>query len=51
MFPGDGENFESLINASDNAMYFIKRQQKNGFAFLADLPEAERRDQVCSPST
>lgn len=41
LFPKDGENFDDLVNAADGAMYHIKRNQKNGYAFYSDLVAAE----------
>lgn len=39
LFPDNGESFESLVDAADNAMYHIKHQEKNGFTFLTDVPD------------
>lgn len=51
LFPDNGENFDSLVDAADNAMYHIKHKQKNGFAFLTDLPDSRRQvNTVSSPS-
>lgn len=50
IFPDNGESFDTLVNAADNAMYYIKHKQKNGFAFLADLPDRDwRQNPVYSP--
>lgn len=51
LFPENGENFDGLVNAADNAMYHIKHQQKNGFAFLTDLPDGHWRQNTVSPSS
>ncbi|MEJ2438421.1 MAG: sensor domain-containing diguanylate cyclase [Gammaproteobacteria bacterium] len=46
VYPDNGESFERLVNAADNAMYYIKHKPKNGYALLADLPDAERINTV-----
>ena len=33
-FPDDGEDLESLLKAADAAMYRVKKDSKNGFAFV-----------------
>ncbi len=35
VFPDDGESFETLVKNADTAMYHIKRQGKNGYAFFS----------------
>jgi diguanylate cyclase (GGDEF)-like protein len=46
LFPDNGETFDNLINAADHAMYHIKHSTKNGYAFLSDLTEGNRRENI-----
>ncbi len=40
VFPDDGDAIEPIVNAADAAMYRVKREKKNGYAFARDI-EAE----------
>jgi diguanylate cyclase (GGDEF)-like protein len=35
IFPDDADSIEGILNAADAAMYSVKRNRKNGFAFAA----------------
>jgi diguanylate cyclase (GGDEF)-like protein/PAS domain S-box-containing protein len=37
LFPGDGHDFESLMDAADNAMYAVKAAGKNGYRLANEL--------------
>lgn len=46
LYPDNGETFHDLVKAADRAMYHIKRQTKNGYAFLSELPPAARHANI-----
>ena len=37
LFPGDGHDFESLMEAADTAMYAAKAAGKNRYQFAGEL--------------
>ncbi len=39
--PGDGEDFASLYNSADKALYFVKQNGKNSYHFFSDRMAAE----------
>jgi diguanylate cyclase (GGDEF)-like protein/PAS domain S-box-containing protein len=50
LFPDNGETFDILINAADNAMYHIKRNDKNGYVFISELTAVAPRKNIFSAS-
>lgn len=42
-FPEDGEDFASLYNAADKALYCVKQNGKNSYHFYSDQHAAENR--------
>jgi diguanylate cyclase (GGDEF)-like protein len=43
VYPDDGELIDTLVNRADSAMYRIKHQTKNGYAFYSDeAPEGQQ---------
>jgi diguanylate cyclase (GGDEF)-like protein len=38
IYPDDGDTIERIVSAADAAMYRIKHDEKNGFAFASDAP-------------
>lgn len=50
LFPENGNDFDSLINAADKAMYHIKRNSKNGYAFISELAGLKRGEPALSSS-
>jgi diguanylate cyclase (GGDEF)-like protein len=38
IYPDDGDTIERVVSAADAAMYRIKHDEKNGFAFASDIP-------------
>lgn len=42
-FPEDGEDFQSLYNAADKALYCVKQQGKNSYHFYSDQYAAENK--------
>ncbi|MBP1547274.1 MAG: diguanylate cyclase [Oscillospiraceae bacterium] len=42
-FPEDGEDFKSLYNAADKALYCVKQNGKNSYHFYSDQYAAENR--------
>lgn len=44
LFPDNGDNFDSLINEADKAMYYIKRHAKNGYVFASELSSITQGD-------
>ncbi len=41
-FPDDGNDFKSLYNAADKALYYVKQNGKNSYHFFSDQHEAEK---------
>ena len=50
LFPDNGDTFDRLINAADKAMYHIKRNAKNGYVFISELPTIKPREQSLAAS-
>jgi len=42
-FPEDGNDFKSLYNAADKALYYVKQNGKNSYHFYSDQYAAENR--------
>ena len=40
-FPDDGSSMERVVSAADAAMYRVKRDKKNGYAFAGEIERAE----------
>ena len=40
-YPDDGDSGEAVIKAADEAMYFVKKEGRNGYKFYADLARAD----------
>ncbi len=36
VFPDDGDSMERIVSAADSAMYRVKREKKNGYAFAGE---------------
>lgn len=46
LYPDNGEKFDELVTGADRAMYHIKHRAKNGYAFLSELGEANRYENI-----
>lgn len=46
LYPDDGHTFDDLTKAADRAMYYIKHRTKNGYAFLSELPDINRQENI-----
>ena len=42
MYPQDARDVSSILNAADEAMYYVKKNSKNGMAFYHDVAERKR---------
>ena len=42
MYPQDAKDVSSILNAADEAMYYIKKNDKNGIAFYQDIVELKK---------
>lgn len=40
--PGDGSDFNTLYNAADKALYYVKQNGKNSYHFFSEQRDAER---------
>ena len=36
-YPADGDNVEELLQKADAAMYFVKKEARNGYWFYREL--------------
>ena len=48
IYPDNGDTIERIVSAADAAMYRIKHDAKNGFAFASDAP-AEGSNEGANP--
>lgn len=46
LYPDDGRMFDGLTKGADRAMYYIKHRSKNGYAFLSELPDINRQENI-----
>lgn len=46
LYPDNGETYADLTKSADRAMYFIKHRNKNGYAFLSELPDVYKQSNI-----